>query len=231
MFSNITGFSEALPFRVTSKSLRVTDPCYGDDISVSGNIAQVKNGNWLSQVGYFQDQVEVNNRNIQRKEDLDFLHALASSDKKEREEVTFKAEKEWSREDDLSKPVAYLRVVHESETNCLGRAPEFIDVMICAFDVTVESGHAGFFDEKPYVDAITEKLELFLDVVAGKANGLKRFGVIDIGATSFAGYGYTAGYSCFVRLVEGLVVDAFICFISGSASKDDFEEKGENYHA
>jgi hypothetical protein len=206
MFSHVTALSASMSFLVSCGELRVTDPCYGDDIKSSGAIKNVRNGTWLSQVGYFNEGNFFAPAKLQPE-----LHA--------------DPKKYYGR-------VAFLRIAHESSKNVLHSLPNHTKFTENPSEIGVDSGMAGFFDATPYV-AIVEDMDTsgivfnkFYDFVCDITLTSTGFGVTDFGAVSSTGYG-DGCYKCLERRVDGALVEALIIFITDEVEEEEDEENSE----
>ena len=86
------------------------------------------------------------------------------------------------------------------------------------FEVGVDSGQAGFFDESLYPESLGDTN--FYDNVCDLTLGKERGGILPFGAVSRSGYG-DGGYDCLVKRKNGNVVAAKIVFIANEEEEED----------
>lgn len=102
---------------------------------------------------------------------------------------------------------------------------------LVSFEVGVDSGQAGFFDDAFYPEGDDNGEYGNTDTFYGKVCEItlsdKRAGVLPFGAVSSSGYG-DGGYDCFVLEKNGKVVAARIVFISEEGDEDYFEDDEED---
>lgn len=233
--------SDTQPFTVTSGALRVTDPYYSVDTWCSGQIDNVKNGNWLARVGYYRDEydIEMSKKSIQRDFDEENRsnERWFSDDPKLVEHYHQKNQKEYDKRiAELAaykgRP-AYIRIAYETNADELMSA--FDEYELLAIDVGVDSGQAGFFDLAHYTEALSDettkrsdrgpKFESFYDSVGDLTCGDDSFGTIAFGAVASSGYG-DGSYSAYAkRNDDGELIGAIIVFIGECEDEDGDDEE------
>lgn len=253
MFKHINSKSAIFQFIVSSGALRVTDPCYSLNTWCAGTIENVKNGTWLSQVGYYNDPFDKECFDNYRKHKRDTLKAASAQSAKEfRERIgedefakvkdNFKTifdieldvlEKHWAEQGELPQPrVAYIRVTHEDFKADL-ESDFDQNFEVSTIDVGVDSGQAGFFDLEKYNKALENKDNqkpgeedpIFEAFYKGCCD--LTLGENSFGAIEFgtvSSSGYgDGGYTLLFRKVDDQIVDAYIVFIGDHEEQDEEE--------
>lgn len=230
MLAKIDSLSEPKEFTVTCGALRVTDPCYNINIWCSGQIKNVKNGQWLATVGYHKDS----------------LHAQASAELLaglEQDRNEFLKERQAQEDDSDWTPfdhdirratqsiaeytghVAYIHIAHADHANELTNLDVTTYLEVKNVSVGVDSGQAGFFDLDSYTalfkDGIeSEPFEAFYNQICKITSNKGNFGTIKFGVASSAGYG-DGIYVCYEKRNENKqLIAAFIVFITNEELND-----------
>lgn len=228
-------------FTVSSKKLRVTDPCYDDTTWCAGNITKVKNGVWNAEVTYYKDATDLKRLEVFYGYDIKMYQQFIEDNKKiaatknqESLMTPFYEGKIKEAEERLSLAkknylgrVAYLRIRHSEVPS------SYKGFIKSRMDVGVDSGQAGFFDHKEWLKILDGKQEgggmkdgsltdlwykNICTITCGRESmhpGQKielGYGCIDWGTVSLTGMG-DGGYNCYVRRVGGEAVEAYLEYI------------------
>jgi hypothetical protein len=235
--------SQVGEFKLTSTTLRVTDPCYGmqshegGEIWCAGSIQNVRPGTWKAQVGFWDDpfDMELKVRSLNNlssmADDWDARIEEHIKEFQDRFGVTLTKENNPYRSD-LSKVehlkaelpparTAYIMVCHERlDIEALTPA-QFEEVE--GIHVGVDSGQAGFFDLDQYAAMTVDKNDEENPIFNAFYKSVCNQNVSD--EKDSLGYAIVpfgaascsgqgdGGYTCFQKVDDGLVTAAFILFI------------------
>ena len=213
-------------FPVSCGAIRVTDPCYeAEDVWCAGTLVDVMNGLWAAHVGFHKDPTDMSSL-------LQWKQKCEEAAKGPNEMLTRynleRAKEIQDRIDAYTGRVAYLHIVHSNAQSHFDHEAEFDSTWEdSGIDVGVDSGQAGFFDKALFAQvckAQAVKDVFYKDVC--NITGDRDFGVCGLGAVSSTGYG-DGGYTCLIRRVNGLVVEAIILFVCEYEEEEYDEEEEE----
>ncbi len=214
-------------FPVTSGALRVTDPCYDDlDCWCAGTLKNVKNGVWAAQVGRRKCEADMRSMRewLRRCEDnaKSSIPELAQYNEGRVKEIQESLDAYDGR-------VAYLHITHTDVQSRFDHEAELDATWEdSGIEVGVDSGQAGFFDQALFADLHcvhfgTTLKDSFYREACRLTGESEQWGVCALGAVSSTGYG-DGVYTCWVRRVDGQVVEAIIVYLAQYEDEDEDEE-------